>query len=111
MPPPGFPHGVYCSKIDRIIGNFVEANDLGRTLTDDSGMITERGPDSVRGPDFSFYSYERIPKGPLKQGYPSTPPEMVFEVLSPEDRWSKVIDQGGRIPRGRGPARLRRRPQ
>ena len=49
----------------RILGNHVYDNDLGRVLSNDSGVITERGPDTVRGADVCFYSFVRVPKGPL----------------------------------------------
>ncbi len=29
--------------------------DLAHVVNDDHGVITERGPDTVRGPDFAFY--------------------------------------------------------
>ena len=54
-------------------------------------MITERGPDSVRGADVSFYSYARAPKGPLPDHYLNEAPELVIEVISPSDRWPKVL--------------------
>ena len=54
-------------------------------------MITERGPDTVRGADISFYSFARVPKGPLPDRYLETPPDLVVEVLSPSDRWPKLL--------------------
>jgi Uma2 family endonuclease len=68
----------------------VRERDLGRVFSSDAGVVTERDPDSVRGPDVSFYSYEKLPKGPLTRSYPAVPPDAVFEVLSPHDRWPKV---------------------
>jgi Uma2 family endonuclease len=59
-------------------------------VSNDAGIITERDPDSVRGADIAYYSFERVPKGPLPEGLLSTAPELVFEVLSPSDRWSDV---------------------
>jgi Uma2 family endonuclease len=53
-------------------------------------MLTERDPDSVRGPDVSYYSYKRVPKGPLPRGLLSVSPEVVFEVRSQCDRWSEL---------------------
>jgi Uma2 family endonuclease len=38
----------------------------------------------------AFYSYQRLPPGDVTAGYPSQPPELVFEVLSPSDRWSEL---------------------
>jgi Uma2 family endonuclease len=69
----------------------VRANKLGRLASNDSGVVTERGPDTVRGGDVAFSSYSRIPPGPLPRGYLSVVPELIFEVRSPTDRWSKVL--------------------
>jgi Uma2 family endonuclease len=84
-------HGQICSKIDRLVGNYADEHGLGHVVTNDSGIITERGPDTVRGPDVGFYSYSRVPPGPLPRGYLSAIPELVFEVRSPTDRWVRVL--------------------
>jgi len=91
MPPPGFQHGRVCAKAVRLLGNHAEDRDLGHVVSNDAGVITERGPDSVRGPDISFYRYERLPKEARPEGYPGVPPDLVLEVLSPDDRWPKVL--------------------
>jgi Uma2 family endonuclease len=39
----------------------------------------------------AFYSYQRVPRGPLPRGYLSVVPELVFEVRSPFDRWPGVL--------------------
>ena len=38
----------------------------------------------------SYYSYERLPKGPLPAGYLDVVPDAAFEVRSPRDRWPKT---------------------
>jgi Uma2 family endonuclease len=91
MPPPGARHGFVCARAAFLLQRFLEDHDLGRVFSNDAGVITERGPDSVRGPDIAFYSYAKLPKGPLPVGYPEVPPDLVFEVLSPDDRWPKVL--------------------
>jgi len=89
MPPASFYHGQVCSKMDRKLGNFVEEHNLGWTTSNDSGVIVERGPDTVRGPDVAFWSKERLPDPPRK-GYPSVVPDLVVEVLSPSDVFTRV---------------------
>ena len=84
-------HGQICSKVDRILGNFTEEHDLGHVLSNDSGVITERGPDTVRGADVAFYSYQRLPRGPLPQDYGPEMPELIVEVRSKSDRWPKIL--------------------
>jgi Uma2 family endonuclease len=91
MPPPGSRHGQVCNKVGRIAGNYADDHDLGHVLSNESGVITERGPDTVRGADVCFYSYQRVPKGPLPAGYLDVAPDVVFEVLSPDDRWREVL--------------------
>jgi len=88
---PGSRHGQICNKIGRLLGNYAEDRDLGHVLNNDSGVVTERGPDSVRGPDVAYYSFAKVPRGPLTDGYLPVPPEIAFEVLSPDDRWPKVL--------------------
>jgi Uma2 family endonuclease len=84
-------HGQICNKAGRILGNFAEQHDLGHVLSNDSGVITERGPDTVRGADVAFYSYQRLPRGPLPKSYGPEMPELIFEVRSKSDRWPKVL--------------------
>ena len=48
------------------------------------------------GADVAYISYERRPRGPLpRDSYIPEVPELVFEVRSPTDRWSKVIIKVG----------------
>lgn len=89
MPAPR--HGEICGNTVHILKSYLDANDIGRVVCNDSGVVTERDPDTVRGADVGFYSYERIPKGPLPQGYLSVAPEAVFEVRSPGDRWRDIL--------------------
>ena len=87
---PGYRHGAVCSNIVYLLRSYLAVHPIGRVLCNDSGVVTQRGPDSVRGPDVSFYSHARMPKGPLPKGYPNQPAELVFEVLSPDDRPKKI---------------------
>jgi Uma2 family endonuclease len=93
MPPPDREHGFVCSKADRIFGGFVEERQRGRVMCNDSGVITERDPDTVRGADVAYYSYARLPKGPLPAGYGPEVPELVVEVRSAGDRWVEIHEK------------------
>ena len=68
VPQPYPYHGYVCMNIGRVVDAFVRARKLGRVMTNDSGVITERGPDTVRGADVCFYSFARIPPGPFPEG-------------------------------------------
>ena len=82
-------HGQICNKVGRILGNFAEHYDLGHVLNNEAGVITRRDPDTVRAPDVAFYSYKRLPKGPLPASYGPEMPELVVELRLPGDRWAK----------------------
>jgi Uma2 family endonuclease len=84
-------HGQICVKVVRLLGNFVEERGLGHVVSNDSGVRTERSPDTVRGADVAFYSYSRVPPGPFPRGYLPVVPELVFEVRSHTDRWPAVL--------------------
>ena len=90
MPPPFPRHGEICFRIAYVIQRYLDDNPIGRLVTNDSSVLTERDPDSVRGPDVAYFSYERVPKGPLPLGLLPAAPELVFEVRSQSDRWRKL---------------------
>lgn len=91
MPPPQARHGILCSRIDRRLGIYVEENKLGWTTSNDTGVILERDPDTVRGPDVAFWSIARQPE--LPAGYFEIPPDIAVEVLSPTDRRRDVREK------------------
>ena len=84
-------HGQICGQIVHLIGRFLDAHDLGHLVCNDSGVTTERNPDTVRGADVAFYSYQRVPPSPLPDGYLDVCPELIFEIRSPTDRWSAIL--------------------
>jgi Uma2 family endonuclease len=92
MPQPGFQHGNVQAEIAFRLRLFTKERDLGRVLTE-SGVITRRDPDTVGGPDVTFYSYERVPKESVPQSYAEVAPEIVFEVRSPDDCRGEVLQK------------------
>jgi Uma2 family endonuclease len=88
MPPPGARHGECCFEVILRIGTFVKSHKLGKVFTNDTGFISERDPDTVRGPDVSFWSRDRLPESPT--GYIDIPPDLLVEVVSPGDHFTRV---------------------
>ena len=88
MPPAKGKHGICCQRVGRFLGNFVDPAKLGWVTTNDTGVVLERGPDTVRGPDVAFWSIARQPAMP--DGYFLIPPDIAVEVLSPSDRRGDV---------------------
>lgn len=89
MPRPGIRHGVVCANVSRILGNFSFARGRGIVISNDAGLIIERDPDTVFGPDIFLYD-EVIDYRDLPQRWEERPPTLVVEVLSPNDRSSKL---------------------
>jgi Uma2 family endonuclease len=86
-------HGYVCGRAVLIFGSFVDGHDLGRVMSNDSSVIIERDPDTVRGADVAYYSYARLPKGPVPAGYGPELPELVVEVCSENDRWPGILEK------------------
>ncbi|MPZ18165.1 MAG: Uma2 family endonuclease [Luteitalea sp.] len=85
MTQPGFSHGVYAARLLAALLTFVEARGLG-FVTQEVGFKLESDPDTVRAPDVSFVSRERIGSTTLPRGYIQGAPDLAIEVLSPNDR-------------------------
>jgi Uma2 family endonuclease len=90
MPPPKPIHGLVCGNVYFHLRVFAESRGLGRAFCNDTGVVTEADPDTVRGPDVFFMSYAKVPAERLPPSYFTTPPDSIFEVFSPSDRWSDV---------------------
>jgi Uma2 family endonuclease len=90
IPPPSPRHGEICFRVAYLIQRYLDDHPIGRVVTNDSSVLTERDPDSVRGPDVAYYSFERVPAGPFPSGLSTAAPELVVEVRSPGDRWREL---------------------
>jgi Uma2 family endonuclease len=85
MPPPHFDHGEVQLAIGSLLRAFVRKHKIGRVTTE-SGLITDRSPDSVRGPDVAFWSKEQIPLDQKVEGYPDAVADLCVEVVSEKKR-------------------------
>jgi Uma2 family endonuclease len=89
LPPPQKRHGVVCMNLGRILGTYIFQRGKGYLAGNDSGVILERDPDTVRGPDVAYYEdAERF--ADLHPKYGEVPPLLAVEVLSPNDRADRV---------------------
>jgi Uma2 family endonuclease len=80
----GTPEALLATILSRLMGNFVEQENLGLVLGAD-GML-RLFPDQVRIPDVSFISWDRLPDGELpKEPIASVVPNLAVEVLSPSN--------------------------
>jgi len=88
MPKPQ--HGYITTNLAVILHRFVHPRKLGRVFSNDAGMVTQRNPDSVRGPDVFFASFDRLPADAPLDEYLATAPELVCEVRSSDQTFGEL---------------------
>ncbi len=89
MPPPGDQHDVVCVNASFMLKTYTKRIGRGVVMSNDSGIITEKDPDSVRGVDVALYlapSWQAVP-----EGYSDLAPDLAVEVRSPSQSWSQVV--------------------
>lgn len=82
-------HGKTEMLIGEALQKIVTEEHLGVVATGEVGIYTHRNPDTVRGADVLFISHARLAQLG-EAAFLDVAPELVVEVLSPEDRWSEV---------------------
>ena len=92
--PPRKPlHGYIANRIARVIDRHAESSGIGFVLSNDSGVIVDRDPDTVRGPDVCYFSESFGDSAEMEdflRKYATAPPIIAVEVVSPEDRVNKI---------------------
>lgn len=95
--PAGYRHGDIAVRITVEIALFLRRDQadraalhpLGDVLAAETGFTLQRNPDTVRAPDVAFVSYHRRPID--QRGFAELAPDLVVEVLSPNDRPLDVL--------------------
>jgi len=88
MTPAGVRHGACCGQIARVLIEYSKKHSAGHVATNDTGVFTERDPDTVLAPDVVYWKTERLPQ--LPEGFAEVPPDLAVEVVSPADSQSYV---------------------
>jgi Uma2 family endonuclease len=94
QPMPHRLHGYICHNVAFALGAFVRDRDLGRIMTNDTFVRIRRDPDTLRGADVMYMSYERLPKGPIPEDGLDPAPDLVAEVRSPSNTWASLVAKG-----------------
>ncbi len=89
--PAGGQHGRIAFDIGHELGQHVKPRKLGMLFAAETGFLLSRDPDTVRAPDVAFVSADRPPLP--ERGYYPGAPDVVVEVLSPDDRPGYVRDR------------------
>lgn len=89
--PAGDEHGFVEFNLGAELRAFVRQHNLGWVLGGEVGIYIHRNPDRVRGADIVFVSRERLPA--LTDKFLEVTPELVVEVMSPNDTWEGVREK------------------
>jgi len=90
MSRPGKRHGLICANGVGILRNHTIHRKKGYVCSNDTGIIVEREPDTVRGPDIMlFEDATRLEE--VDEKYGERPSLLSVEVLSPNDTPGKVM--------------------
>src|SRR5438270_13850709 len=89
MSPPGADHGGVAAAIIISLGSYVKERRLGKVYSE-IGFRIARKPDTVRAPDAAFVRRERVVK---TERFFEGPPDIAFEVVSPNDTYTEVEEK------------------
>jgi Uma2 family endonuclease len=92
MSPASYSHGIVENNFGAKLGNFAKHQQFGQVLTGDIGIYITRNPDTIHAADVAYISNERFAQVQSKS-YLDVAPELIVEVLSPDDAWSDVMDK------------------
>ena len=92
--PPSTYHGRVQGILHVLVGSYVRTHALGAVFGQDTGFKIASDPDTVRAPDLAFVDQTRVAQIP-RRGYAALAPDLVVEILSPEDRPGEVLTKVG----------------
>ena len=90
MPRPKTIHGLVCNNVGFILTTWVRQHGNPGFVVADAGIIVERDPDTVRGPDVYYVSRERAELAGGLEGFLKLGPELTVEVKSPSETWKDL---------------------
>ena len=90
MSPTGYEHGVLTMAVALSLASHVRAHRLGVVCAAETGFKVKADPDTVRGADVAFVRQEAVEAHPHVEGYWPGAPDLVVEVISPNDLYTEV---------------------
>lgn len=89
----GFRHSRITVRAALLLERWASAIECGRVVAGDSGLITDRGPDTVRGADVAYFSFGRLPADQEPVGFSRIPAELVIEVVGKGQGWDAMVEK------------------
>src|SRR4051794_26783797 len=79
MPTPGPKHGIACANVATLLRLYVRSRKQGYVCGNDTGVLLATNPDTVRGPDVSYFA-EKIDFDDAPEKYSTALPVLAVEV-------------------------------
>src|SRR5262249_30877495 len=76
--------------IAHLMWSYVLRRGQGAVSSNDTGLLVERDPDTVRGPDIVVFDESKKIEE-LSRKFSERIPRLIIEVFSPSDKWSKML--------------------
>ena len=96
LPLTGERKGFVCANLGWRFGTYLRQRQTGHVCTNNVGLIVERNPDTVFGPDISVFLKTRKFRE-LAIGYCENMPALAVDVLSEAHAPAKVLKRVGRL--------------
>lgn len=93
MTPTGYFHGVVEFRLAAKLVDYADQSRRGVAFGGEAGILIRRNPDTIRAADAAFISNERSARRSSASSYLDVAPELVIEILSPDDRWNEVMEK------------------
>lgn len=91
----GLRHSRITGRAYFLLESWARALKLGRAYTGDTGLIVDRDPDTVRGADVAYFSFQRLPAEREPVGFSVIPAELVVEVVGKGQGWNEMVEKTG----------------
>jgi len=95
LSPGGIRHSRTTVRVTRLLDQWCERSNLGRVFSNETGFVVEHGPDTVRGADVAFISYQRLPAEMEPTGFSEIPAELVVEIVGKGQGWRHMVEKAG----------------
>lgn len=95
LSPGGAEHSEITVNVSARLWQWSRQSKFGRVLSGKPGLVVKRDPDTVRGAEIAYLSYNRLPLGDEPEGFCTAPPELVVEVLDQGISWGKTLQKTG----------------
>lgn len=94
LSPGGVAHNQIVANVQGLLRDWARQDHRGRVLSNETGLIVARNPDTVRGADVVYFSYGRLPRESKPEGFSAVPPDLVAEVIGRQG-WGETLQKIG----------------